>query len=332
MNDLGTIRPCRDLVTRVNYRTTYVHRDLLPLQMMFAMLLDEQPDVVRTYDNVRVRNYLAGVVARALSGQDEMEPTSAHNLVGFANRAITLLSQVDAMTGDIDPIEVLAERYMSHVLDKVEAYRIIRSSIIDVNDTTVLNILDNLKTLVEDAVPQVRLWSYDLDSPVKSRTVLLRRGQLKDHPMEQLKHTLDQSIKLFRQGGGNKLSAAAAIVRQGGEKRRSRVSSRGATSGRTSHTRKGLSRSSRNRSRTAEGSSTSDGGVRTRLRSPFPIGMSDTEQDFTELPPTPGKFLNTPSTSGVRAASPPRDQKKNKSRRSPPPAAVPRWLADVDED
>lgn len=203
VNNFGHIKPCRDLVTRVNFRPAYVNRDRLPLQMLYAMLLDEHPEVVRTYDSTLVKRYLAGVIKRALSVGDEMEPSSVENLSRFATHTVNLLSQINTMNGDVDPITVLAERYMQPRLRPAEAQAIIRQSISLLDkDPTVLNILENLETLVDDSIPQVRLWSYDEESQKPIDTVMLRRGQLKKHPWEQLKENIEQSIQLFR--GGNK--------------------------------------------------------------------------------------------------------------------------------
>lgn len=371
VNDFGTIRPCRDLVTRVNYRTTYVKKDRLPLQMLFAMLLDEQPEVVRTYDGSLVRSYLAGVVARALSGDDPMEPTSANNLVGFANRAVTLLSQIETMTGRTDPIEVLAERYMTPIANLAESCRILRSSIRRVNDTSVSNILNNLKTLVDEAVPQVRLWAYDTQSPKDVSTVLIRRGQLRDHPLESLKYALDRSIEMF---GNDRRAEAAAIIQQHerrqerrrnappppprnanrtrneGSGRRGENEARGTRTGRTDSRRgRGGTTSEQKRSRpTAKTSSSTSGTDRRHGLESHPIETSYASPDITVPPPTPGHFLDVPSTSRATDVEPTGSQqpakralgkKKRKSaagdkRRvtsAAKSAVVPDWLADVDE-
>lgn len=203
VNDFGTIRPCHELVTRLNYRSTYVNRDRLPFQMLFAMLLDEQPDVVRTYNGKLVREYLAGVIGRALGAQDASEPIGWKNLFRFANHTVNILSQVYAMNGDVDPVTVLAERYLQPLMSARQACDVIRSSIRHVENTSELNILQNLQRLVNGSIPPARLWAHDTDSPKAVRSVILRRGQLKPHPWEQLKEDLEHSIELFRSGERN---------------------------------------------------------------------------------------------------------------------------------
>lgn len=299
VNDFGMIKSCRDLVTRVNYRPTYVNKTKLPLQMLFAMLLDEQPDVVCTYDGSLLRAYLAGVISRALSGQDPLEPTGSNNLIGFANRAVNLLSQIDTMTGDTDPIDVLAERYMKPVAPFAESRRIIRSSIRIPNDTSVLTILNNLKTLVYDAIPQVRLWSYNSDSPKEVTTVLLRRNQLVDHPVEQLKYALDQSIELFRGGGNDARAAAADLIR------RQERQQRAIRSGRNANRRVARTRRRADSAEPEEGPSSSTMGVMTRRqRSESPVvELINSNLDPVALPPTPGRSLDEPVTPAVAATS-----------------------------
>lgn len=338
VNDFGTIKPCRDLVTRVNYRPTYVKREQLPLQMLFAMLLDEQPDVVSTYDGFLLRSYLAGVIARALSGEDAMEPTSSQNLVGFANRALALLSRVDEMTGDLDPIKVLAERYMKPITNEKEACAIIKASIKSVQDTSVLNILQNLKTLVYDAIPQVRLWSYDSTSPESIRTVLLRRGQLREHPLEQLKIALEQSIEMFR--AGNRRAVAANIYQssQHDNEHRSKQNRGTGESGSRSE-RSNVSKIPKQRIGRTKRTNTK-AAKRSRSKSPSTESLVLTP-DITEIPLTPGRFLDKPSTSAFvpspKATYRIHGQKKSKSvtdstitSATSSSASVPGWLADVD--
>lgn len=210
VNNYGAIKSCNELVTRVNYRPTYVVRDRLPLQMMYAMLLDEHPDVVRTYDRGRVLSYLAGVVARALSGLDEHEPDGWNNLLIFAEHAVNILAQEHVMVGDVDPITVLAERYLVPRFTGQYGYRLIVDSIHQVGNTTVINTLRNLKTLVDNTNPQVRLWSFDDNIDKTHGTVLLRRGQVRSHPWEELKATLDRSIEVFGSGRGRPVHAAGS--------------------------------------------------------------------------------------------------------------------------
>lgn len=344
VNDFGMIRPCRDLVTRVNYRPTYVKKDRLPLQMLFAMLLDEQPEVVSTYDESRVRTYLAGVIARALSGTDHMEPTGSNNLVGFANRAVNLLSQIESMTGNTDPIVILAERYMSSITNMREACQLIRASIRHVRDTSVLNILTNLRTLVNDAIPQVRLWAYDSDSPQDVKTVLLRRGQLREHPMDQLKYALDRSIELFQTEGNIRRVLAVPLPQRrdsdddmqrnvgprGGLGRlstRSRVVGR-LSSGKVKRSREAVVR--RRDTATRE---------RSRPRNRLPsIDVQPATPDLTTLPPTPGRFLDDQPTAVRKESTVPpaagkgrgEGKRKRVGRPSKTAGAIPDWLADVD--
>lgn len=203
VNKEGHIKHCKNLVTRVNWRPTYIIRDKLPIQMLYAMLLDEHPDVVRTYDRSLVTTYLAGVIARALGEQDEDEPEASDNLFRFANNTVNILSQIYTMSGDVDPITVLAERYLEPGMSSREAYRIINTSIrTDITDTSVLNILKNLESLVHFTKPQVRLWAYDSESPKSTDTVLLRRGTVRSHPWNALKEHIAQSLTEFQRGGG----------------------------------------------------------------------------------------------------------------------------------
>lgn len=353
VNDFGTIKPCRDLVTRVNYRTTYVNRNRLPLQMLFAMLLDEQSEVVHTYNGKRVREYLGGVILRALSGSDPVEPTGARNLVGFANRAVTLLSQIHTMTGDTDPIVVLAERYLQAFGDIRTAREIIKSSIDHCPDPTVQDILVNLQTLVNDASPQARLWSYDSQSPSDFRTVMLRRGQLRDHPIEQLKRTLEESIRLFRAGGDIERLADGVVeqdeippLRDDGDIER--IPYRGVTArrrGRPRGRRPRVSRGGSVRPRSGDRGATSAHGTvprntrsMTAERGRRRTGHSSGERHAA------GPDLDAPSTSSAQPAerrdrsstAVSRGRGRGKGKRpavdTQPAEAIPDWMADVLND
>lgn len=303
VNDLGAIKNCRDLVTRVNYRSTYVNRDRLPLQMLFAMLLDEQPDTVRTYDKSLVKAYLAGVIARALSGEDALEPSGYHNLLRFSNRALSILAQLDNMVGDVDPIAVLAERYLQSRMTAREAITIIRNSIRSVGNTTVLNILKNLRTLVNETIPYVRLWAYDNQSPEDITTIMLRRGQLKVHPLEQLKNNLDSSIKSFGARGTNDVDftirRTEAVSDENRAERRMRADEESVDSGLP--TTSGTS-SERKKSRTVKPnrSHTKERNVTQPTRGMSEASPSDDDSiNWALPPPTPGRSLETQQDSPV---------------------------------
>jgi len=201
VNTYGAIKPCRKLVTRVNFRPTFVNNHRLPLHMMYAMLLDEQPEVVRTYDPDKVRDYLAGVVCRALGGEYQIEPAYWYLLSKFTTHTINMLSQLGDMKGREDPITVLAERYLAPAMTIEEGKHTIRMSINDeAAGTPPAAILRELKKLVQVTTPQVKLWSYNTESQNKYDTVYLRRGQIKAHQWGQLVDSLHRSIEEFSRG------------------------------------------------------------------------------------------------------------------------------------
>lgn len=301
VNESGTIKPCRNLVTRMNFRATHVLKDRLPLQMLYAMLLDEQPEIVRTYDEHRVRYYLAGVVGRSLE-PGESEPPGWKNLYRFAVHTINLLSQVKDMRGDVDPIVVLAERYLDSHPTIENGYQTIWNSIRHgIADLTPATILDNLKTLVYEVVPNVRLWSYDKASPTRTGIALLRRGQSKTHPWDQLKRDLERSIELFAVDNGPPFEDRPPERREGNRARgRGRPGTITITGTRT-RTRTGAGTRTRMRAGTRTGARTAisrspeaalPAERRARIESPARARSDSEGDDPGPPPPTPGRFLN----------------------------------------
>lgn len=209
VNSYGTIKSCRNLVTRVNFRPTFVSKSKMPLQMIYALLLDEQPEVLRTYDRTKVLGYLSGVVGRGVGPDDDDEPPHWSNVARFAQHTINLLSQINDMRGEVDPIEVLCQRYLEPLLSPEDAYSAIMQSIRlrpdgEFHVLTPLKIMKNLKTLVHRVKPPVKLWSYNEDSDHEIDTVLLRRGQLKIHPWDQVVDAVNRSYAQHEnRNGGN---------------------------------------------------------------------------------------------------------------------------------
>ncbi|KAG8314660.1 hypothetical protein J6590_087498 [Homalodisca vitripennis] len=314
VNEYGNIRACKELVTRMNYRPTYVIRERLPLQMLYAMLLDEQPEVVSTYDPLLVKSYLAGVIRRALGDGDTLEPMGWKNLQKFAIHTVNLLSQLNTMTGGIDPITVVAERYLPHMPLRT-AYHTIKNSIKRVNDPSPLSILENLKSLVNTVVPHVRLWAYDVKSSKAVRNVLLRQGQLKTHPWDRLKENLERSIELFRDGGEFDL-----VVRRDDDVR--------IAADRSSRTRGRPRGGGGRRGRTRVTGITTSGQPTVSEINTRPENSITPNVDYEGPPPTPGRFLGR----SERSKSPANGKKsKNVNNRSPPPPTSPGRSSNAEE-
>lgn len=201
VNSYGTIKNCEDLVTRVNFRPTYVNGEKLPLQMLYSMLLDEQPDVVHTYDQKLVVDYLGGVVARSLETEDDFEPVDWQNLQRFAIHTTNLLSQLHTMQGDVDPIQVLAERYLVPIFDENEAMDLINRSLSRRPDFTPKSIIKNLRNLVYRIAPPVKLWAFNKNLNKDHDLVLLRRGQIRSHPWEDVKRDVQRSFMRYQRNG-----------------------------------------------------------------------------------------------------------------------------------